>query len=246
MMSYSQEKILPYDSGQKKVKQVEDMFDTIAHSYDKLNHRLSFGRDRSWRKKAINNLKVFEPENVLDIATGTADFAIEVLNELNQTKIVGIDISYEMLELAKRKVREKGLEKKITFLKQDVQNLEFLDSSFDAITIAFGIRNFENMDLALKEIYRVLKKDGQLVILELTRPMKFPIRQLFWAYSHTILPLYGRIVSKDSKAYDYLTNTIEAFPQEEVMKKAFKKAGFNLLKYEGLTFGICSFYLLTK
>ncbi len=245
-MSYAQEKILPYSSSRDKTHQVEDMFNKIAHSYDKLNHQLSFGLDRLWRKVAIKHLKEFSPKRILDVATGTGDFAIEIAKHLKPQEIIGIDISCEMMNKAEEKTRKLGMEDKIKFSRQDSEHLEFEDESFDAITVAFGIRNFQHMDLALNEMSRVLKKGGHASILELSTPRKFPFKQLFWAYSHSALPLYGKIISKDSGAYSYLTNSIEAFPKAEVVVSALKRAGFKETLVKSLTFGVCTFYLASK
>ncbi|MCD8289940.1 MAG: bifunctional demethylmenaquinone methyltransferase/2-methoxy-6-polyprenyl-1,4-benzoquinol methylase UbiE [Prevotella sp.] len=245
-MPYTQEKIMPYDNLQEKSKQVEKMFNSIAHSYDALNHHLSFGIDRFWRRKAIAWLIPFKPKSVLDIATGTGDFALLVSDMLKPEKTVGIDISDEMMQIGREKVKKEGKDNLISFERGDCESLEFPDNTFDAVTVAFGIRNFQDLDTGLKEIYRVLKKGGHASILELSCPIKFPMKQLFWLYSHTVLQLYGTIISKDKKAYTYLTNTIEAFPKGEKIVGALKKARFSEVGLKRLTFGICIFYYATK
>ena len=245
-MSYKQESITPYGNGQEKSKQVETMFDNIAHSYDVLNHRLSFGIDYLWRRFAIKQLKPYKPSYILDIATGTGDFAIMSAQKLNPEKVVGVDISEGMMHVGEKKVEKAGLSGIISFKKEDCEHMSYSDETFDAITTAFGIRNFQNLDACLKEMCRVLKKGGRLSILELSRPVHFPMKQLFWIYSHSLLPLYGKLVSKDSEAYKYLINTIESFPQGEVMVEIFKKAGFTEAKFKRLTFGICTCYFATK
>jgi demethylmenaquinone methyltransferase/2-methoxy-6-polyprenyl-1,4-benzoquinol methylase len=243
---YRQEQIKPYDKEGEKGKQVEQMFDQIAHSYDKLNHRLSWDIDKTWRKKAIKQLMPFKPKSMLDIATGTGDFAILAAKMLCPIRLIGADISEGMMEIGRQKVKQLGLENIISFEKEDCTHLSYDDETFDAVTAAFGIRNFADLDLGLKEMNRVLKKGGHLSIVELTTPVSFPMKQLFKIYSHTILPIYGRIISKDTNAYSYLTATIEAFPQGEAMTEILKKAGFSETSFKRLTFGICTMYFATK
>lgn len=243
---YEQEKIRPYSNSGDKGIQVEQMFDNIAPSYDKLNHRLSWNIDRGWRKKAIRQLAAARPQRLLDIATGTGDFAIMAAKILNPQSIVGADISEGMMEIGRSKVVKLGLQHIVTFDKQDCMSLEYSDGSFDAVTAAFGIRNFPDLDKGLREMCRVLRKGGQLSIVELTTPVSFPMKQLFSIYSHTVLPVYGRIISHDTSAYSYLTKTIEAFPQGEQMMEILKKAGFSHTSFKRLTFGICTMYYAVK
>lgn len=242
---YEQESIKPYNSGEKG-KQVEEMFNNIAPTYDTLNHRLSWDIDKGWRKKAIAQLQPFSPRHILDIATGTGDFAILAARMLTPEKLIGADISEGMMDIGRQKVKRARLEQIISFEKEDCLQLSYPENSFDAVTAAFGIRNFPNLDRGLKEIFRVLKPGGHLSIVELTSPVAFPMKQLFKVYSHTVLPIYGRLVSRDDSAYRYLTATIEAFPQGEQMVGIFKKAGFSEARFERLTFGICTMYLATK
>jgi len=244
-MTYQQERINPYHDGDK-ASQVEQMFDNIAPTYDTLNHRLSWDIDRGWRRKSIKQLAPYQPKSVLDIATGTGDFAILAAQMLKPERLVGADISEGMMQIGRQKVERLGLENIITFAKEDCLNLSFQDNSFDAVTAAFGIRNFSDLDRGLAEMYRVLKKGGHLSIVELTTPPRFPMRQLFHIYAHTVLPIYGRLISKDTSAYSYLTQTIEAFPQGELMVSILKKAGFNEASFRRLTFGICTMYFATK
>ena len=244
-MSYGQEVIKPYGEGEK-AKQVEEMFDNIAPSYDKLNHRLSWNIDKGWRRKAIRQLAPFKPQTLLDIATGTGDFAILAAEMLHPQKLVGADISEGMMEIGRKKVREKGLQDIISFDKEDCLHLSYQDETFDAVTAAFGIRNFASLDSGLQEMLRVLRKGGHLSIVELTSPVSFPMKQLFHVYSHTVLPVYGRLISKDTSAYSYLTKTIEAFPQGEQMVEILHKAGFSEASFKRLTFGICTMYFATK
>ena len=244
-MNYGQEVITPYGEGEK-AKQVEVMFDNIAPSYDKLNHRLSWNIDKGWRRKAIRQLAPFKPQTLLDIATGTGDFAILAAEMLRPQKLVGADISEGMMEIGRKKVQEKGLQEIISFEKEDSLRLSYQDETFDAVTAAFGIRNFADLDSGLREMQRVLRKGGHLSIVELTSPVTFPMKQLFSVYSHTVLPVYGRLISKDTSAYSYLTKTIEAFPQGEQMVETLHKAGFSEASFKRLTFGICTMYFATK
>jgi demethylmenaquinone methyltransferase/2-methoxy-6-polyprenyl-1,4-benzoquinol methylase len=243
---YEQEKIKPYHKEGDKTQQVEQMFDNIAHSYDKLNHRLSWNIDKGWRKKAIRQLLPYRPKVMLDIATGTGDFAILAAGMLRPDTLLGADISEKMMEIGRQKVEKEKLDSVISFKKEDCMNLSFADSTFDAITAAFGIRNFSDLNKGLGEMCRVLKKGGHLSIVELTSPVSFPMKQLFSIYSHTFLPLYGRMISKDRSAYDYLTATIEAFPQGEQMIEILKTAGFSKAQFKRLTFGICTMYFAEK
>ncbi|MBO5626263.1 MAG: bifunctional demethylmenaquinone methyltransferase/2-methoxy-6-polyprenyl-1,4-benzoquinol methylase UbiE [Prevotella sp.] len=243
---YEQEKITPYGEDSEKAAQVEQMFDDIAPTYDKLNHQLSWNIDKGWRRKAIKELAAHKPQTMLDIATGTGDFAMLAAQMLKPRKLIGADISDGMMEIGRAKVKEAHLDDIITFEKQDCLDLTYPDESFDAVTAAFGIRNFQDLDKGLKEMCRVLKKGGMLSIVELTTPVSFPMKQLFWIYSHTFLPVYGKLISKDNSAYSYLTKTIEAFPQGEQMMQILKKAGFAETRFERLTFGICTLYIATK
>ena len=243
---YKQEQIKPYEGTGDKGKLVEEMFDNIAPTYDTLNHRLSWDIDKGWRKKAINCLLPYAPKKMLDIATGTGDFAILAAQMLHPEQLVGADISEGMMEIGRQKVKRMGLDKVISFEKQDCLHLGYEDETFDAVTAAFGIRNFQNLDQGLSEMCRVLKKGGHLCIVELTTPVSFPMKQLFRIYSGTVLPIYGKLISKDQSAYDYLNKTIAAFPQGEVMMEVLKKAGFEKAEFKRLTFGICTLYFATK
>lgn len=243
---YNQEKIKPYNSTDEKGKVVEEMFDNIAPTYDTLNHRLSWNIDKSWRKKAIKQLSPFKPKTILDIATGTGDFAILSAKILLPDTLIGADISEGMMEIGRQKVKNEGLESIISFQKEDCLNLTFPSDTFEAVTAAFGIRNFQDLERGLVEMYRVLKKGGHLCIIELTTPISFPMKQLFKVYSKVVLPFYGRLISKDSSAYDYLNKTIAAFPQGETMMKILQKAGFAKTSFKRLTFGICTMYIAEK
>ena len=242
---YQQESINPYTSGEK-AQQVEQMFNNIASTYDTLNHRLSWNIDKGWRRKAIGQLLPYHPTTLLDVATGTGDFAIMAHQMLPDVQITGIDISEGMMDIGRQKVQQLGLQDTIRFERQDCLHLTYPESSFDAVTAAFGIRNFAHLDTGLREMCRVLKPGGHLSIIELTTPVAFPMRQLFRIYSHTVLPVYGRLISKDTAAYSYLTKTIEAFPQGEQMVDILCKAGFREASFRRLTFGICTMYFATK
>ena len=243
---YQQETIIPYGAKTDKTQQVEQMFDNIASTYDTLNHRLSWNIDRYWRRKAIRKLQPFAPKEVLDIATGTGDFAIQTCRFLPSVSIKGVDISEGMMAVGRKKVELMGLQERISFERQDCTALTSDDNSYDAVIASFGIRNFADLDKGLREMCRVLRPGGHLCILELTQPVSFPVRQLFQLYSHTVLPLYGRLISKDSEAYTYLTKTIEAFPQGERMVEILQQAGFRQAQFQRLTFGICTLYFATK
>lgn len=243
---YKQEKIIPYGKKEEKVKAVEEMFDNIAPNYDKLNHLMSFDIDRGWRKKAINQLLPYPHNQILDIATGTGDFAILAAKMLRPEKITAVDISDGMMNVGKLKAKEEGVSNIMEFKKEDCTNMSFPDNTFDAVISAFGIRNFQDLDKGLAEMCRVLKKGGHLSIVELSTPVKFPMKQLFKVYSHAVLPAYGKIVSHDKSAYEYLPATIEAFPQGEQMMDILIKAGFSKASFKRLTCGICTMFFAEK
>ena len=231
MTTYKQEEITPYNSTETKGVQVERMFDGIAHSYDLLNHTLSLGIDKKWRREAVNSLKPYAPQRILDVATGTGDFAMLAARELEPAELVGADLS-------------EG--KFILFEKDECMHLTFADNSFDAVMVAYGVRNFEDLDRGLREMRRVMRPGGRLVIIELTSPVRFPMKQLFWLYSHVLMPTLGKLISRDSKAYAYLPATMEAFPQGEVMQGILEKAGFKDVKFKRFTFGLSTMYTAEK
>ena len=243
---YRQEQIKPYGDSGDKGEQVEQMFDNIAPTYDVLNHRLSGDIDKRWRRKAIAQLAPFRPQKMLDIATGTGDFALLAARMLQPQQLIGADISEGMMAVGRQKVQRQGLEKMISFRREDCMQLSFADGSFDAVTAAFGIRNFKDLDTCLRELHRVLRPGGHLSIVELSAPVRPPMSWFFKIYSHTLLPLYARIVSKDKSAYRYLISSIEAFPQGEEMTQILRKAGFEQVTFRRLTFGVCTMYLATK
>jgi menaquinone biosynthesis methyltransferase ubiE len=245
-MKYQQESIKPYSNEGAKGEQVERMFDQIAHSYDFLNHTLSLGIDRSWRKAAIDSLKPYAPQRILDVATGTGDFALMAVDRLHPQSLIGADLSEGMLSVGREKVERAGKSDVITLQKEDCMALSFEDNTFDAVTVAYGVRNFEDLDRGLREMLRVLKPGGRLVIIELTSPVRFPMKQLFWLYAHVWMPIVGKLVSRDSRAYSYLPATMEAFPQGEVMQGIIEKAGFQSVKFRRFTFGLSTLYTAEK
>ena len=224
-----------------KKEEVEEMFDAIAPRYDLLNRVLSAGIDKSWRKKAVNWLAAHEPKRILDVATGTADLAIESMR-LQPEKVIGVDIADEMLKFGRIKIADQNLQEYITLQKGDAEKLPFSDSQFDAALVAFGVRNFENLARGLSNIFRVLKHDGTLVILEFSQPEHFPVKQLYNFYSITLLPLIGRMLSKDNGAYSYLPESISSFPHGEEFLGILKEAGYEDVQQRKLTFGIASLY----
>ena len=246
-MEYPQEKVLPqgYGNGSKR-EQIEAMFNPIAPTYDRLNHTMAMGIDYRWRSKAINCLKPYAPKHILDVATGTGDFALLSCRKLKPDELTGIDISEGMMAVARQKAEAAGLAEQIHFRREDCTSLSFADATFDAVTVAFGIRNFERLDQALAEMCRVLKSGGHLVILELSTPERFPMKQLYRFYSRTFIPAVGRLISHDNSAYTYLPASIRAFPQGEVMQEVIRRAGFKQVNFKRLTFGVCTLYIAEK
>jgi len=221
------------------------MFNNIAPKYDLLNHVLSMGIDRLWRKKAIGLLKNISHERILDVATGTADFAIAA-SRLKPARIDGIDIAEKMLEAGRIKIRNLRLEKMINLERADSEEIPFDDNTFDAITVGFGVRNFENLEKGLSEMFRVLKPEGTAVVLEFSTPAAFPVKHLYLLYFTKVLPLIGRLVSRDHSAYSYLPESVKAFPSGSAFLDVYGKAGFRDLSYIPLTFGIASLYIGKK
>ncbi len=233
--------VKPYNKEEPKKEQVAVMFNNIAGTYDFLNHFLSFGIDIIWRRKAIAELKKDQPEIILDIATGTGDFAIEALS-LNPDKIIGVDISQGMLDIARKKIAKRNLGDKIEVQLGDSEKLIFEDNTFDAATVSFGVRNFENLSGGISEIARVLKPGAKLVILEFSNPKAFPMKQLYHFYSFYILPFFGKIFSKDNRAYTYLPESVKAFPDGKDFLKIMQDAGFKESRWKSLGLGICAIY----
>lgn len=238
--------VVPYkqQAGSKK-EQVAQMFNKISRRYDFLNHFLSLGIDISWRKKAIKLLESQSPQYILDIATGTGDFAIQAM-DLNPDRIVGVDISQGMLEIGRRKISEKGLQEKIDLQFGDSENLDFNDNNFDAVIVSFGVRNFENLRCGLKEMYRVLKPKGTVIILEFSKPRQFPFKQIYGWYFKNVLPRVGRLVSKDNSAYRYLPESVEHFPSGQRFVDELSAVGFNNCICKTVTFGVSSIYMAKK
>ena len=224
-----------------KKESVTGMFNNIARYYDFLNHFLSLNRDVIWRRKAIDELVSDNPKVILDVATGTADLAIEA-SRLNPDKIIGIDISDNMLQLAKDKIQKRQLSPLIEIQKGDSESLPFPDESFDAVIVAFGVRNFEDLNKGLAEMFRVLKKNGRVVILEFSRPRSFPFKQIFSIYFNNILPFAGKIISRDNHAYRYLPDSVRAFPDGKDFLNLLSHIGFTSLIQKPLSLGICSIY----
>lgn len=240
------EEVKPYQKAGSKKSQVSKMFNRIAPYYDFLNRLLSLGVDTIWRKKAIQQLKVHQPKILLDVATGTADVALEISKSLSPDKVIGIDISTEMLDIGRAKIKKRQLENQIELKEGDSENLPFQDNTFDAITVAFGVRNFENLERGLTEMYRVLKPGGQLVVLEFSKPKIFPFRQLFNLYFKYLLPFIGKMTSKDPRAYQYLYESVQAFPDGSQFVDILQVIGYKSNRCLPLTLGICSIYLGEK
>lgn len=239
-------KIKPYkDSDLSKKEQVTKMFDTISGDYDGLNRVISFGIDIKWRKRVVELITAQHPKMVLDIATGTGDLAIAMANT-NAEKIIGLDISSGMLEIGKQKIDKKGLSSKIEMVLGDSENMPFEDNTFDAITVAFGVRNFEHLERGLKDILRVLKPGGIFVILETSVPTKTPYKQGYGLYTKNILPLIGRAFSKDRSAYKYLCESASIFPYGEALNNILRKTGFINVEDFPQTFGVATIYKSSK
>jgi demethylmenaquinone methyltransferase/2-methoxy-6-polyprenyl-1,4-benzoquinol methylase len=247
MNIYPHDKVVPFkDSKESKKKQVENMFDKIAFRYDFLNRFLSAGIDVGWRKKAIRQLVSSEPKNVLDVATGTGDFALTCYEILKPEKITGIDISEEMLKIGRKKIEKAGLQNNIELLNGDSEAILFDDNTFDAVTVAFGVRNFENLEKGLAEIKRVLKPGGKLIVLEFTKPSLPVVKQLYNFYMNTITPKIGKIIAKNNEAYQYLNDSVLQFPEKESFIHILNQSEYRNAFYKTLTLGICSIYCAEK
>jgi demethylmenaquinone methyltransferase / 2-methoxy-6-polyprenyl-1,4-benzoquinol methylase len=238
--------VTPYGSAAGKKIEVAQMFDKIAPKYDLLNRVLSLGVDVRWRKQAIAYLAQSKPEKILDVATGTADVAILMAKILKPAQVIGIDIANQMLEFGRVKIQEQELDAVITLETGDSENLRFEDNSFDAVTVAFGVRNFENLEKGLSEMRRVMRPGGRLVILEFSKPHVFPFKQLYNTYFKYVLPFIGRLTSRDVRAYTYLFESVQAFPEGEDFKNILTKIGYQNPSCERLTLGICSIYSAVK
>lgn len=239
--------VVPYKENKDlgKKEQVAEMFNNISKKYDFLNHFLSLGIDISWRKKAVKHLKSEPQDIILDVATGTGDLAIAAL-KANPNKVIGVDISKGMLEYGQKKLDKKGLNDKIELQLGDSEGLNFEDNKFSSVVVAFGVRNFEDLEKGLTDMYRVLKPGGKLVVLEFSKPTKFPFKQLYNFYFKNILPLLGKLISKDNSAYTYLPESVAAFPDGTNFTDLLEKIGYKTTTWKPLTFGISSIYTGVK
>jgi demethylmenaquinone methyltransferase/2-methoxy-6-polyprenyl-1,4-benzoquinol methylase len=237
--------VKPYNSEKSKKEEVAEMFNNISANYDFLNHFLSLGIDHLWRKKAIKQLKNLEVKKVIDIATGTGDFAIASL-KLNPDEVIGVDISSGMLEVGAKKMKNKGHDKTIKMILGDSENLAFEDNYFDALTVGFGVRNFENLEKGLSEMLRVIRPGGKIVILEFSKPKKFPVKQVFSFYSNYFIPFFGKRISKDPQAYAYLPESVAAFPEGNEFENILKKLDYKSVQSIILSGGIATIYTGTK
>lgn len=237
----------PYNQEQTKKEQVEQMFDNIAPTYDRLNHILSFNIDKLWRRRVVRILRKSNPDMVMDMATGTGDLAIAMARRIKDVRILGIDLSEEMLAVARQKIESEGVSDRIEVKKGDAENLTFVDSeTMDAATVAFGVRNFENLEKGLTEIYRTLRTGGKLIVLEFSIPRNPLVRWVYAQYSHRLLPRIGAMLSKDRQAYDYLPDSVEEFPSPERFAEILRGVGFSDIKARSQSFGIAHIYEATK
>lgn len=238
--------VTPYNDQQRsKKQQVEEMFDNIAHRYDFLNHLLSLGIDISWRKKAVKEIGKVNPKTILDVASGTGDFAFQALS-LKPDKIIGFDLSEGMLKYGRQKAIEMKVDNVVEFVKGDSEKMPFADNTFDAMTVGFGVRNFEHLTVGLAEMHRVMRPGGRVAILEASNPPNAIIRWFYSLYFSNIVPFIGKLVSKDSRAYSYLPESVKAFPEGLEFVKILENIGFKNVKWQPLTFGACAMYLMEK
>ena len=238
--------VTPYnDASRTKKEQVEEMFDNIAHRYDFLNHLLSLGIDITWRRKAVKYIGSIQPQKILDVASGTGDFAFEALR-LNPEKVVGFDLSEGMMNYGRAKAAKMNVANVVQFIKGDSEKMPFADNEFDAITVGFGVRNFENLEMGLREMYRVTRVGGKIAILEASQPQNTIIRALYGLYFGNVVPMIGRLFSKDARAYSYLPESVKAFPEGFAFVKILENIGFRNVKWQPLTFGACAFYSMEK
>lgn len=246
-MTEKVERITPYTSDSRnKGEQVEAMFDSIAPAYDFMNTAMSMGLHRRWLGKAIKSVALEQPKRILDVATGTADVAIALSRRLPESHVVGVDLSEGMLERGRQKVEKGGLSERIELLKGDCLALPFGDDEFDAVTVAYGVRNFEHLDAGYREMCRVLKPGGKLVVIELSTPPSKLVKPLYKFYTRYVIPLVGRMVSRDVRAYSYLPESIAAVAQGEAMTELMEQSGFESASYRRLTFGVCTIYEARK
>ncbi len=240
------ETIKPYDAEGDKKPQIAGMFDNIAKRYDLLNRILSMGIDKTWRKRVVKMMRPHEPKHILDVATGTADLALDLAKQLKPDHVRGLDISPKMLEFGREKVKKADLDPIITLEVGDSENMPYEDNTFDAVTVSFGVRNFQNLNAGLSEMYRVLRPGGQLIVLEFSEPTGFPLKQLFHFYFKYILPTIGRITSKDKRAYTYLYESVQAFPSGQKFADVLSSLDFKSVTCTPFTIGICSAYSAYK
>lgn len=245
-MEIEAEKITPYDNTRSKTEQVKDMFDSIAPAYDFMNRMMTFGIDRRWRAKAVKMLKKSHPKSILDVATGTGDLAMMLMDSLNPDTLTGIDLSQNMIDRAVIKAKNAGLENRMTFQVADCLALPFEAASFDCVTVAYGVRNFEHLDQGYGEMFRVLRPGGTLCVIELSTPTSPIVLPFYKLYTRHIIPIIGRCVSHDVRAYSYLPESIAAVPQGERMLSLMKGAGFSACSFHTLTFGVCTIYIARK
>lgn len=241
-MEVKAEHIKPYDTDRAKTEQVREMFDSIAPAYDWMNRAMTFGVDKSWRRKAVSMVAASKPGHIVDIATGTGDLAIALANKMPYASVTGIDLSQGMVDIGRTKVTAAGLDNRIDLLTADCLDMPFEDSSTDVITVAYGVRNFEHLDRGYAEMFRVLKPGGLLCVVELSTPVNPIIKPFYKLYTKFIIPTVGRMVSKDSRAYSYLPESIAAVPQGDDMLRLMRDAGFIDTKFKRLTFGVCTIY----
>jgi demethylmenaquinone methyltransferase/2-methoxy-6-polyprenyl-1,4-benzoquinol methylase len=247
MEKYAHDRVVPQkESNLSKKEQVADMFDNIAFRYDFLNRFLSAGIDITWRKKAIKQLTSLKPKHVLDVATGTADVALMTFDILKPTNIIGIDISEGMLDLGRQKIAAKGLQNTIQLYKGDSENIGYDENSFDAITVAFGVRNFQNLLKGLQEMRRVLQPGGKLVVLEFSKPKNIVFKQFYYLYMNVIAPFFGKLFAKNKDAYQYLNDSVQAFPEGQTFLTIMHEAGFTQTYLKSLSLGICTIYCGVK
>lgn len=245
-MDYKAEKITPYGKKESKTEQVREMFDSIAPAYDFMNRAMTFGIDKIWRRKAVAKLKEYAITSILDVATGTGDLAMLLFRKLKPERIVGIDLSEGMLSIAKEKAKAAGVDRNISYETGDCLALKYADGEFNAVTVAYGVRNFEHLEQGYAEMHRVLAKGGVLCVIELSTPRNPLIFALYRFYTRVLIPVAGRIVSKDTRAYSYLPESIAAVPQGEEMLGIMRRAGFSNCRHYPLTFGTCTIYIGEK
>ena len=245
-MDYANEKITPYNREDAKTGQVRQMFDSIAPAYDFMNAMMSFGIFRHWRNKAVEIVASHKPRRILDVATGTGDMAIHLCTAVKPDHITGIDLSSGLLEIGRRKVREEGLEGIITLEEGDCMRMRFEDGSFDCVTVAYGVRNFEHLEQGLSEMHRVLSPGGMLCVIELSTPTNPVARLGYNIYTKHVIPFVGKLKSHDVRAYSYLPESIAASPQRNAMLDVMRRAGFVDCEFKAMTFSTCTIYVGKK